>query len=71
LRVDAGEPTPIGPMVCLRGGQQRLGRDAANVDAGAADGAALDQQHAQLSAPRRDRGRERTATRPDDRQVVP
>ena len=67
---DPREPALPRPMARLGRGQQRLGRDAANVHARAADGAALDHRQAQVQAPRGDGGRERSAAGPDDDQVV-
>ncbi len=57
-------------MAGFGGGEQGLGGDAADVHAGAADDAALDHHHAQISAPRRDRRGEGAAARADDGQVV-
>jgi hypothetical protein len=69
LRGDAGEATLSGAMASLGRREQRLGRDATDVDASPADRPALDHDDAQFLAPRGDGGRERTATRADDREV--
>ena len=58
---DAGEASVCGAVAGLRRGQQRLGRDAADVHARPADHAALNHDHPQLATPRGDRGRERAA----------
>jgi hypothetical protein len=70
LSRDPGEAIHARPVARLGRRQQRLGRDAADVDARPADRAALDHRHTELAPSRRDRPGERTAARPDDRQVV-
>ena len=70
LGTDAREAPHARAVARLGRGEQRLGGNAADVHACAADRRALDHRHTELSAARGDRGRERAAARPDDRQVV-
>ncbi len=59
---DSGKAGMQGTVPCLGAGQQRFGRNAADVDARPADGSALDHDHAQIPASGGDRGRESAAT---------